>query len=71
MTEQEAYGQAFENGRKLGYEEGKRDAVKRGCWVRSVFREDYFHCSECGENREGKANYCHNCGADMRGNGNG
>ena len=28
MTEKEAYGQAFENGRKVGYEEGKRDAVK-------------------------------------------
>ena len=29
MTEKEAYGQAFENGRKLGYEEGYRDGKKR------------------------------------------
>lgn len=32
MTTQEAIGQAFENGRAVGYEEGRRDAVKRGRW---------------------------------------
>lgn len=74
MTVQEACAQAFENGRKVGYEEGKRDAVKHGRWVDHCVRD--WRCSECGgkllkvRNIDGycyddKPKYCPNCGARM------
>ena len=72
MTENEAYGQAFEHGRKVGYEEGKRDAVKHGRWINTEY--DEWECSECHNNLvcgydENPANYglnyCSGCGARM------
>ena len=72
MTEKEAYGQAFENGRKLGYEEGKRDAVKHGRWMRA--RKPItanMECSVCHkEYLLSDHNYCPNCGAKMDGDWN-
>ena len=32
---------------------------------------DFFKCSVCGQLRWFETNYCPNCGADMRGEGNG
>ena len=46
MTEHEAYGQAFEHGRQVGYEEGKKDAVKHGRWEQ--MGESDYKCSVCG-----------------------
>ena len=51
---------------------------KRGKWISAdaIFGGVPFYCSECGENTRdtvmGKPrwNYCHNCGADMRGEEN-
>ena len=82
MTEKEAYGQAFENGRKLGYEEGKRDAVKHGEWIEDYEtivddsgRETYpvqtgYVCSECEKDGDVNWRFCPNCGARMDGDGN-
>ena len=67
---------ATEEAYKKGYEDGKRDAVKRGEWVDHFVRD--WRCSECGEqiytvrNVDGycyddKPNYCPNCGARMDG----
>lgn len=77
MTEKEAYGQAFENGRKVGYEEGKRDAVKHGRWIPLEYDGyadgnpvwDLWECSECREEHSGDEDTltpcCPNCGARM------
>ena len=119
MTEKEAWGQAFENGRKKGdaegYARGKAEAfaeagdlisvkaaretaqrifsdpvlihavdttlkntpavvaqpVKRGRWIR---RHNEMKCSKCQfiyYSNHDDFNYCPNCGADMRGDGDG
>ena len=82
MTEKEAYGQAFENGRTVGYEEGKRDAVKHGRWAPLEYDGfadgspvwDLWECSECQYEHSGDEDtltpYCPNCGARMDGDGN-
>lgn len=56
--------------------------VKHGHWIEEVrevggffkLNQTYIHCSECGkEHYSGtlpKPNFCDNCGADMRGEGN-
>ena len=56
--------------------------VKHGHWIEEVrevggffkLYQTYIHCSECGkEHYSGtlpKPNFCDNCGADMRGEGN-
>ena len=44
---------------------------KTGKWI--PFDYPWYRCSECGAVRENKSfleNYCPNCGADMRGEGN-
>ena len=44
---------------------------KKGKWI--PFDYPWYRCSECGAVRENKSfleNYCPNCGADMRGEGN-
>ena len=77
MTVQEACAQAFENGRKvgeaLGYERGRREAVKHGRWIET---DEGTIFPECCENpfEDGYlaiANYngdwCPNCGARMDG----
>lgn len=77
MSENEAYGQAFENGRKVGYEEGKKDAVKHGHWIPLEYDGyadgnpvwDLWECSECQEEHSGDEEtltlYCPQCGAKM------
>jgi Zn finger protein HypA/HybF involved in hydrogenase expression len=54
--------------------EAAPDMVKRGRWIERYHKNplgDYIrlHCSECGEDKPNAfhANYCPNCGADMRG----
>lgn len=75
MTEKEAYGQAFENGRKLGYEEGKRDAVEvvTARWEPGADFNVGDVCSSCYFDSEKKGinwRYCPHCGARMYGDGN-
>ena len=60
----------------------KAKPVKHGHWIEEVrevggffkLYQTYIHCSECGkEHYSGtlpKPNFCDNCGADMRGEGN-
>ena len=47
---------------------------KRGKWIDTGSMEEWwaeeFTCSECGWSMLGTANFCHNCGADMRGEEN-
>ena len=71
MTEQEAYGQAFENGRKVGdaegYARGKAEAACRNI-PESPFDDDYEVCPSCGSgeylyNEDGNRNsFCGQCG---------
>ena len=73
MKEHDATEQAY----KRGYEDGKRDAVKRGHWIEKEdpLGDTYFDCSVCGESfcfiegepYENSYLFCPNCGADMRG----
>jgi len=57
-----------------GYVKGKADRP-RGEWERVsadkyVQHAYYFYrCSKCGYDHIGKTNFCPNCGADMRGEG--
>ena len=84
MTENEAWGQAFENGRKVGdaegYARGLKEAVKHGRWVDHCVRD--WRCSECGGKLlkvrhidgycyDDKPKYCPDCGARMDGDGDG
>lgn len=44
---------------------------KRGEWIRSsdidiAWGSKVYTCSNCGHERDGKPNFCPNCGADMR-----
>lgn len=73
MTENEAYGQAFENGRAVGdaegYARGVGEAVKHGRWIR---RHNETKCSRCEfiyYSNHDDFNYCPNCGARMDGDG--
>lgn len=71
MTTQEAIVQAFENGRRQGYEEGKRDAVKHGRWIREGNRNT---CPECGffyHSAHADYDYCPHCGMKMDGEDHG
>lgn len=52
------------------YEQGKADAEaerKTGKWVDYPIVDGCLQCSVCGILRFDEANYCPNCGADMRG----
>lgn len=82
MTEKEAWGQAFENGRQKGdaegYARGLKETSKNGQWINTEY--DEWNCSECQKNLivgydENPVNYgvnfCSHCGADMRGDSNG
>ena len=50
-----------------GYEQGKKDAERRGRWVAVENDVDYypFMCSECYETVIKRTNYCPRCGAKM------
>lgn len=52
---------------KEGYEQGKKDAEKRGQWIAVENDVDYypFMCSECYETVIKRTNYCPRCGAKM------
>ena len=43
---------------------------KRGKWIDTKGNTEWYareyRCSECGDTMLGEANYCPNCGADMR-----
>ena len=43
---------------------------KRGTWIDTGSNEEWYareyRCSECGDTMLGDANFCPNCGADMR-----
>lgn len=56
-----------------GYQAGLKDAQpewKRGKWIRQDNKGKplygWYQCSECGAVIGGKANFCSECGADMR-----
>lgn len=44
---------------------------KKGKWIDTHEEEEWYareyRCSECGDTMLGVANFCPNCGADMRG----
>ena len=71
MTEQEAWGQAFENGRRQGdaegYARGQQEAALRNC-PESPYDDDYEVCPNCGSgeylhNEDGNRNsFCGQCG---------
>ena len=74
MNNTDAIEQAYRN----GYEDGKRDAVKRGHWtVKTDFKIPLSHayirkeiiyiCSYCNKAYRSKMNFCGNCGAKMDG----
>lgn len=79
MTEQEAYGQAFMNGRAQGYSEGYarglKESIEEGEWTYPEGRGDAVcsacglkwcdTCQECGL-RPSNTNYCPGCGKKMR-----
>lgn len=47
--------------------------IKHGNWCgrKDCFNNIYYLCSLCGGDSSFKANFCPNCGADMRGEING
>lgn len=57
---------ASEQAYKRGYEQGKKDARKKGRWVWDERFHDYT-CSECHNWDLKTPNFCSNCGAEMRG----
>lgn len=69
MTPQEAYAQAFENGRAKGYKEGKRDAVKhtRMEYAGISAGKRIYRCMNCKTLIYGPGNYCKECGAIVDG----
>lgn len=80
MDEHTATEQAFMNGEKVGYkrgyEDGTRDAVVHGHWIRknSPWRQGGHilvcsHCEEQIESLSGNLKYCPGCGARMDANG--
>lgn len=85
MDEHTSHELAYKKGYDKGYEDGKRDAVKHGQWVGEAdgyadgeLVYDVWYCSECNyciddgtDDPELLPNFCPNCGADMRGEGDG
>ena len=63
-----------------GYQDGSEDGLQgirpKGEWIwretgTSNFRYGYFTCSNCSFVSKAKQNFCAECGADMRKEGNG
>lgn len=56
---------------KKGYEQGKRDAVKRGRWKKTYTAHGEwlwgYECNQCKADNPRASYFCPNCGADMRG----
>lgn len=68
MKAHEATEAAYKNGYAKGYEDGKRDAVKRGRWEWFDDEECGMHrCSVCYGGVGYPTHFCPDCGADMRG----
>ena len=72
MKTHDATEAAYKNGYAKGFEDGKKEAVKRGRWEH--LGGDEWCCTECGNviTTEGSwekptKKYCNECGADMRG----
>ena len=75
------YGNAYSQGYINGYLKGKKDQMqqKTGHWIEENDGWDgiYWSCSECGESytfidgtpEDNNYNYCPNCGAEMRKDG--
>lgn len=61
---------ASEQAYKRGYEQGKKDARKKGRWEdagKNIHGQNLTRCTRCkGTSIEGGL-FCRNCGADMRG----
>lgn len=79
MTDQEAWGQAFENGRqqgdKEGYERARREFDRESEWVNGPDGDPvckacglrwFDECQECGLGPH-NTRYCPGCGARMKG----
>ena len=67
-------GGTFQNGNDHSKEEhieceASAPEVRHGEWLRQN-GGFFFLCSNCGKAAATKGNFCHNCGADMRGTGN-
>lgn len=72
MAERAFYEKREADAYRAGYEDGKRDSVKHGHWIRlnqmSFFTYDEFYqCSECRLETTNTTDYCPNCGAIMDG----
>ena len=63
MKTMDATEQAYKN----GYEDGKRDAVKHGQWIKTTTYPIKYVCPECGHQKEFKRPYCEICGTKMDG----
>lgn len=55
-----------------GYEDGKRDAVRHGYWIRLNRKsfstcDSFWQCSECRHENARRTDYCPHCGAKMDG----
>lgn len=51
---------------KEGYEQGQKDAERRGRWIYNAnFAEPPFKCSACGKSQGRLSTYCPDCGAEM------
>ena len=79
----EKIDKAYDDGYKAGYLQGEFDArnealppvqPKRGKWVK-ISPANIYECSKCGKhvmtNDISAYDFCHGCGADMRGGDNG
>lgn len=67
---------ASEQAYKRGYEQGKKDARKKGRWIEhrnKITGAWHYDCPFCDdgyamkERDNNPSNFCANCGADMRG----
>ena len=64
--------EAYHAGYQAGYENGKRDAVRHGYWIRLNRKsfstcDSFWQCSECRHENARRTDYCPHCGAEMDG----
>ena len=72
MSIDEMYESTVQYAYALGYEQGQKDAIKHGHWIRHLaigWSEAHYTCSCCGYylhfDRRENANYCPKCGARL------